>query len=231
MVDETAGSFYGYVTDGIFQNRTEINSHSDEFGNLLQPDAEPGDFRFKDLNGDGILNELDRKIIGNPEPKFTYGINLNLEYKGFSLNMLFTGTFGNDMLNAIRPYTATGEGYYNAPAGLLERAWSEEGSTQEQPIIKQVDQNQNFRYSDYYIENGSYFRLKNIQLGYSLPSRLLEPIKLDGVRIYLSVENAFTITDFTGMDPDIGGNATLRGIDWGHYPLPRVFTAGLKLTL
>jgi TonB-dependent starch-binding outer membrane protein SusC len=231
MVDETAGSFYGYVTDGIFQNRTEINSHSDEYGNLIQPDAEPGDFRFKDLNGDGVLNELDRKIIGNPEPILTYGINLNLEYKGFSLNMLFTGTYGNDMLNAIRPYTSTGEGYYNAPAGLLEKAWSGEGSTQKQPIIKQVDQNQNFRYSDYYVEDGSYFRLKNIQLGYSLPSRLLAPVSVDGIRIYVSVENAFTITEFSGMDPDIGGSATLRGIDWGHYPLPRVFTAGLKLTL
>ncbi len=231
MVGEAAGSFYGYVTDGIFQNRTEINSHSDEFGSLIQPDAEPGDFRFKDLNGDGLLNEQDRKIIGNPEPVLTYGINLSLEYMGISLKLLFSGTYGNDMLNAILPYTSTGEGYYNAQAGLLERAWSGEGSTNEQPIVKQVDQNQNFRYSDYYIEDGSYFRLKNIQIGYSLPGRIIEPIRVEGIRIYVSVENAFTITDFSGMDPDIGGSATLRGIDWGHYPLPRVLTAGLKLTL
>ena len=228
---ETAGTFYGYVTDGIFQNLTEINSHSDEHGNLLQPQAEPGDFRFLDLNNDGVLNDNDKQVIGNPEPDFTYGINGFAAYKGIEINLLITGTYGNDVLNAIRPYTATGEGYYNSEKGLLDRGWNGENSTNKQPKIKAVDQNQNFRYSDYYIEDGSYIRLKNIQLAYNFPEKLLSPIKIKKAKIYISAENVFTITAFSGLDPDMGGTPTVRGIDWGHYPLPKRFTIGLKLTL
>jgi TonB-linked SusC/RagA family outer membrane protein len=228
---QTAGTFYGYVTDGIFQNWTEINSHSDNNGNLLQDQAQPGDFRFKDLNNDGILDDKDQQPIGNPEPLFTFGIPLNLSYKGFGINVLFTGSYGNDMLNAIRPYTTTGQSSYNSEAGLLNRAWRGEGTTNEQPILKVDDPNQNFRYSTYYIEDGSYIRLKNVQLGYSIPKKILDPIKIKTARIYISGENLFTLSNFSGLDPDIGGEALLRGVDWGHYPLPKRYTVGIKLTL
>ena len=228
---ETAGTFYGYVTDGIFQNLTELNSHSDEHGNLLQPQAEPGDFRFSDINNDGILNDNDKRVIGNPEPDFTYGINGYMNYKGIEFNLLFTGSYGNDVLNALRPYSATGEGYYNSEKGLLERGWNGENSTSTQPVIKAVDQNQNFRYSDYFIEDGSYIRLKNVQLAYNLPERILTPVKIKKAKIYISAENVYTFTPFSGLDPDMGGRPTERGIDWGHYPLPKRFTIGLKLTL
>ncbi len=231
MEGETAGTFYGYVTDGIFQNLTEINSHSDEQGNLLQAQAEPGDFRFLDINNDGILNDNDKRVIGNPEPDFTYGINGYMSYKGIDLSLLFTGSYGNDVLNAIKPYSATGEGYYNSEKGLLERGWNGENSTNTQPVIKAVDQNQNFRYSDYYIEDGSYIRLKNVQLAYNFPERILAPIKIKKAKIYISAENVYTFTPFSGLDPDMGGRPTVRGIDWGHYPLPKRFTIGLKLTL
>jgi len=231
MEGETAGTFFGYVTDGIFQNLTEINSHSDENGNLLQPQAEPGDFRFQDINNDGILSDNDKKVIGNPEPDFTYGINGYMAYKGIELNLLITGSYGNDVLNAIKPYSATGEGYYNSEKGLFDRAWNGENSTNKQPIIKAVDQNQNFRYSDYFIEDGSYIRLKNVQLAYNLPSLILNPIRIKGAKIYISAENLYTITPFSGLDPDMGGRPTERGIDWGHYPLPKRFTIGIKMTL
>jgi hypothetical protein len=231
MEGETAGTFYGYVTDGIFQNWTDINSHSDEHGNLLQPQAEPGDFRFLDLNKDGVLNDNDKQVIGDPEPDFTFGINGYAAYKGIEINLLFTGTYGNDVLNAIKPYTATGEGYYNSEKGLLDRSWNGENSTNTQPMIKAVDQNQNFRYSDYYIEDGSYIRLKNIQLAYNFPDQLLRPVRIKKAKIYISAENVFTLTRFSGLDPDMGGSPTVRGIDWGHYPLPKRFTIGLKLTL
>jgi len=231
MEGETAGTFFGYVTDGIFQNFTEINSHSDEHGNLLQAQAEPGDFRFLDVNKDGVLNDNDKRVIGNPEPDFTYGINGYLGYKGIELNLLVTGAYGNDVLNAIKPYTATGEGYYNSEKGLLDLGWNGENSTSTQPILKAVDQNQNFRYSDYYIEDGSYMRLKNIQLAYNLPYVLLNPVRIKGAKIYVSAENILTITPFSGLDPDMGGRPTERGIDWGHYPLPKRFTVGIKLTL
>jgi hypothetical protein len=228
---ETAGSFYGYVTDGIFQNQTEINTHSNENGVLLQPDAEPGDFRFKDINGDGILSSDDRTIIGNPEADFSFGISLGASYKGFDFSALFTGTYGNDMLNAISPYISTGEGYYNSYAGLIDDAWSGEGTTNSQPIIKSEDNNNNFRYSDYYIEDGSHIKLKNIQLGYTLPQNISSKIKVGNVRIYIGAENLFVLTKFSGLDPDIGGSATSRGIDWGHYPLPRQINFGIKVTI
>lgn len=228
---QTAGTFYGYVTDGIFQNWTEINSHSDENGNLLQDQASPGDFRFKDLNNDGLLDDKDQQPIGNPEPLFTFGVPLSVSFKGFDLNILFTGSYGNDMLNANRPYTTTGQTSYNSEKGLLNRAWHGEGTSNTQPIIKQDDPNQNFRYSDYYIEDGSYLRLKNIQIGYSLPDRWTDPVKIKNARIYISGENLVTWSKFSGLDPDIGGSALLRGVDWGHYPLPKRYTVGIKLTL
>jgi TonB-linked SusC/RagA family outer membrane protein len=231
MEGETAGAFYGFETDGIFQNYTEINSHADEHGNLMQPQAEPGDFRFRDLNQDGILDDNDQRVIGNPEPDFTYGLNGLLTYRGIELHVLFTGSYGNDVLNAIRPYTATGEGYYNSEKGLLERAWDAENSTDRQPRIKSVDQNQNFRYSDFFIEDGSYIRLKNIQLGYNLPEKILKHLMISKAKIYFSAENIWTVTDFSGLDPDMGGWPTVRGIDWGHYPLPKRMNVGLKLTL
>ena len=231
MEGGTAGTFYGYVTDGIFQNLTEINSHSDEHGNLMQPQAEPGDFRFLDVNNDGVLSDNDKRVIGNPEPDFTYGINGYLTYKGIELNLLITGAYGNDVLNAIKPYSATGEGYYNSEKGLLNRGWNGENSTNTQPILKAVDQNQNFRYSDYFIEDGSYIRLKNIQLAYNLPESILKPVRIKGAKIYVSAENVLTKTSFSGLDPDMGGRPTERGIDWGHYPLPKRYTIGLKLTL
>jgi hypothetical protein len=231
MEGETAGAFYGFKSDGIFQNYTEINSHSDEHGNLMQPQAEPGDFRFRDLNGDGILDDNDQQVIGNPEPDFTYGLNGFISYRGIDFSFLFTGSYGNDVLNAIRPYTSTGEGYYNSEKGLLDRAWNGENSTNAQPMIKAVDQNQNFRYSDYYIEDGSYFRLKNIQLAYNLPEKILDPVRIKKAKIYVSAENIWTITNFSGLDPDMGGSPTERGIDWGHYPLPKRINLGLKLTL
>ena len=230
-VDGTAGTFYGYVSDGIFQNLTEINSHSDDQGNLLQPRAVPGDMRFKDVNDDGILDATDKAVIGNPEPDFTYGINLGASYKGLYISMLFTGVYGNEMLNAISPYTHNGQGYYNSVKGLLDKAWSGEGTSNSQPEIKQVDRNQNFRYSDYYIEDGSHLRLKNIQLGYRIPAKLLSHLKIKGSTIFVSAENLFTKTNFSGLDPDIGGSATLRGVDWGHYPQPRRMNIGLKMTL
>jgi TonB-linked SusC/RagA family outer membrane protein len=226
---ETPGSFYGYVSDGIFQNRTEINSHSDEFGNIIQPFAQPGDMRFKDLDGDGELTDKDRTIIGNPVPDFNYGITLKFGYQNFDLSTLFTGSYGNDMLNAANPYLMSGSGNYNSYAGLFDSAWDGEGSTNTQPRLSNEDPNQNFRYSDYYIEDGSFFRLKNMQLGYTIAESISKKGGINQIRFYLSGENIFTVTDFSGLDPDIGGYATLQGVDWGHYPLPRIYNIGINM--
>ncbi|MBL4560186.1 MAG: TonB-dependent receptor [Labilibaculum sp.] len=224
------GTFYGWVTDGIFQNQSEVINYTDEFGNIIQPLAQAGDMRFKDLNGDGAITDEDRAVIGNPEPDFSFGININLAYKAFDLSMLFNGTYGNDVLNAIKPYTHAGNGVYNSAKGLLNKAWNGEGSSNSQPRLAVVDNNQNFRYSDYYIEDGSFLRLKSAQIGFNVPENVCRKIKLSKARLFVGAENVFTLTNFSGMDPDLGGSALERGIDWGQYPLPRVFMLGANIT-
>jgi TonB-linked SusC/RagA family outer membrane protein len=226
----TAGEFYGWVTNGIFQNKKEIINYTDEFGNILQPLAQPGDMKFKDLNGDGTINGEDRQVIGNPEPDFSYGLTINMEYKAFDLSMLFSGTYGNDVLNAVKPYTHAGNGIYNSYREILYNAWDGEGTSNTQPRLAARDNNQNFRYSDYYIEDGSYLRLQSAQLGFNLPNSVCEKINLSRVRIYIGGENLFTLTKFSGMDPDLGGSALERGIDWGHYPVPRVLMVGANIS-
>ena len=151
-------------------------------------------------------------------------------YKKVDLSALFTGSYGNDMLNAANPYMMSGAGNYNSYAGLLNKAWSGEGTSNTQPRLSNDDPNQNFRYSSYYIEDGSFFRLRNIQLGYTLPGNLSGKASMSHARFYVSGENIFTISDFSGLDPDVGGYATLQGVDWGHYPLPRIFNLGINLT-
>lgn len=227
---QTPGLFYGYVLDGVFQNRTELNSHSDQYGNIIQPAAQPGDFRFKDLNDDGQLTDADRTVIGDPTPDFTFGFKTRFEYKHLDLNALFTGSYGNDMMNGAGPYLSNGGEIYNSYAGTLDNAWSGEGSTNSQPRLTIDDPNSNFRYSDYYIEDGSYLRLKNIQLGYNFSETTLNRLGMTKARIYASAENVFTLTSFSGLDPDVSGWATLRGLDWGHYPLPRIVSLGLNVS-
>lgn len=223
------GQFYGYIADGVFQNRTEINSHSDEFGNIIQPFAQPGDMRFKDLNGDGQLTDDDRTEIGNPIPDFTFGFTMKFAYRGFDLSTLFTGSYGGDMLNAAKPYLNSGAGNYNSYAGLYNAAWDSEGSSNSQPRLSNDDPNQNFRYSSYYIEDGSFIRLRNIQLGFKIPDSALDRMNLTNLRVFVTGENIFTVSSISGLDPDIGGTATLQGVDWGHYPLPRIFNIGFNL--
>jgi TonB-linked SusC/RagA family outer membrane protein len=228
------GAFYGYVTDGIFQNRVEVINHTDEFGNVLQPAAQPGDFRFVDLNGDGrITPEGDRKIIGSPDAKFTFGFNVGLNYKFFDLRALFTGSYGNEIITPIQAYTHSGSADYNSYEGLFGDAWSGEGSTNSQPRISNNDPNLNFRYSDYYISDGSYLRLKSFQVGFTLPENWINSVYMKSLKITLNAENLFTLTDYQGLDPDIGpysSNILLRGVDWGNYPLPKTFTVGLNVS-
>lgn len=155
---------------------------------------------------------------------------MQFNYDNFDLSALFTGKYGNDMLNALNPYLMSGSGTYNSYAGLLDKAWSGEGSTNSQPRLSNDDPNQNFRYSDYYIEDGSFIRLTNLQLGYTLNDNIIKSLGFTRARIYMSGENLFTLTSFSGLDPDISGSATESGIDWGHYPLPKTFNIGVNLS-
>jgi TonB-linked SusC/RagA family outer membrane protein len=219
--------FYGYKTDGIFQNVAEVNAYSRN-GVKIQPDAVPGDVRFKDLNGNGVIDPEDRTMIGNPTPKITGGFNFGLAYKGFDFNGFFTGAFGNQIFNGTRRQDLSTS---NMQTTYLNR-WSGEGSTNQYPRFTWNDANGNYtKISDLYLENGDYVRLKTLQLGYSLSKNLASKIKLQALRIYVSGDNLVTLTDYTGFDPEIGARGSLDiGIDRGIYPQARTFRLGLSAT-
>ena len=233
------GAFYGYVTDGVFQNWDEVYNHAEQNQDpegrrsyaASQGFTAPGDIRYKDLNGDGEITEQDQTYIGNPTPDFTYGFNLDVEYKGVSLSAFLQGTYGNDLFAAYKYYTVFNPAFNMGES--TKNRWTGPGTSTQMPRLNVSDPNQNSRISDYYVEDGSYLRLKNIRLGYSLPSDLLDRLGtgLTRARAYVSAENLVTITGYDGYTPEIGvNNNTLdRGIDRATYPQPRVFTVGVSL--
>ncbi len=221
------GYFWGYKTDGVFQNKAEVFQHLAPNGNMLQPNAVPGDVRFVDVNGDGVINEDDRTIIGNPTPDWTLGINGSAEYKQFDFSFLFTGAFGHEILNGSQRQDLR---YTNRTTAILDR-WTGEGTSDTDPRYTWIDVNNNYRVSDLYIESGSYVRLKNIQLGYSLSKNIVDKIKVQAWRFYISAENLVTITKYTGADPEIGAMSSFDiGIDRGVYPQARTFRFGTSIT-
>jgi TonB-linked SusC/RagA family outer membrane protein len=221
------GYFWGFQTDGIFQNESEIFQHIGPTGELLQPNAVPGDVRFVDVNGDGILNEDDRTMIGNPTPDWTLGINGSAEYRNFDFSFLFTGAFGHEVFNGSQRQDLR---YTNRTAAILDR-WTGEGTSDEVPRYTWLDVNNNYRVSDLYIESGSFLRLKNIQIGYTLPRSFLDKIGASVWRFYVSAENLVTFTGYTGADPEIGARSSFDiGIDRGIYPQARTFRFGTTIS-
>ena len=222
-VGHPIASFYGYVTDGLFQNQLEVEAHAFQNENTA-----PGDIRFKDLNEDGVINNEDRDYIGNPTPDFTYGINADFEYKGFDASIFLQGVQGNDIFNGIVRYDFS---YTNRPQTVLNR-WTGEGTSNSEPRVTVSDPNFNARVSDRFVEDGSYFRIKNVQIGYSVPNSLIDQLKIDKIRFYLSAQNLWTITNYSGLDPEIGAtNGALDiGIDRGFYPQSRTFLGGVNIT-
>ena len=217
------GYFYGYVTNGIFQNVEQVE------GSAQRETATPGDIRYKDLDHNDILDDNDRTIIGSPWPDFVYGLTLGLSWKGLDFSAFFSGSQGNDVLNMTLYDFESGTGYMNANAGILQRAWNGEGSTDRYHKIS-ADQGQNLLVSDYFVEDGSYLRLKNIQIGYDFCNKLIKWKGISQLRLYVSAQNLFTLTKYSGLDPEIGSsNAILNGIDCGFYPQSRTWTVGLNL--
>lgn len=221
-VGHPLASFYGWVTDGIFQTEEEVKNHA-----FQSEGTSPGDIRFRDINEDGVIDIKDRTYIGNPIPKMSYGLTGNIAYKGFDLNMFWLGSYGNDIYNATVRYDFT---YVNRPESTLNR-WTGPGTSNTEPKVSLNDPNQNARVSDRFVEDGSFLRLKNIQLGYSIPTRWMSKVRVRELRIYAAAQNLFTFTRYSGMDPEIGivGNALELGIDKGFYPQARVFMGGIEL--
>ena len=209
---------YGYVTDGIFQNQDEVDRHA------VQPGAAPGDIRFRDLNNDGVVNEDDRTVIGNPNPTWLFSMNNRLEWKGLELSIYLQGVAGNVIYNANNISREGMASASNQTKATLKR-WTGEGTSNTMPRAVYGDPNQNCRVSDRFIEDGSYLRVKNITLAYSIPSRILEKIHVKGLRVSLMCENVATISKYSGFDPEVARN----GIDSSRYPIPRTFSAGLNI--
>ena len=209
--------FYGYVTDGIFLNQSEVNTHA------VQPGAEPGDIRFRDLNNDGVINDSDRTVIGNPNPSWLFSMNNSLSYKGFELSVFLQGIAGNKIYNANNIDNTGMAAAYNQTTDVLKR-WQGEGTSNSMPRAVFGDPNQNTRVSDRFVENGSYLRLKNITLSYTFPKQWLQKAQIENARLSLSCENVATITGYSGFDPEVG----INGIDQNRYPISRTFSLGLN---
>lgn len=219
-VGHPLSSFYGYVMDGIYQNQTEINSHLNATPN---PSVKPGDIKFKDLNSDGVINDKDRDYIGNPIPKLSYGLNLSGGYKGFDLSALFQGVQGVDKYNDIKKITDYDSRPFNHSVRVLE-SWNGEGSTNTVPRTTFTD-NGSSKVSSIFVEDASYFRLKNLEIGYSLKSFVQKSkIGVQNVRLYVSAQNLFTVTNYTGLDPE-----STDIVDMGTYPQSKAFLFGVNV--
>jgi len=224
QVGESINSFYGYRTNGVFQNMNEVNSYVNASGTPIQPDAVPGDFKWVDNDGDGSITEDDRMFLGTPIPKFTFGLTLNLSYKAFDFMMFTQGVAGNKIFQGLRRLDVANANYQTS---ILNR-WTGEGTTNSHPRLTNIDANGNYgKFSDFYLEKGDFIRFKTVQFGFTLPSDIMSKIGAQKLRIYVTGENLFTLTNYTGFDPEIGGN--VMGIDKGFYPQARSFMFGLNL--
>lgn len=219
--------FYGYKTNGIFQNQAEIDSYVNSNGEKMQPNAQPGDVRFVDVTGNGIIDDEDRTKIGKGMPDWTYGLTFGGDYNGFDLNLFFQGSLGNDIFDFSQRSDIPA---MNRPSWILDR-WIGEGTSNSIPRMTAANPNNNWRSSDLYIKDGSYVRLKTAQLGYTLPIALTKKATIQKVRIYVSAENLLTFTKYEGFDPEIAsGDYNRIGVDKGNYPQSRTISIGANIS-
>ena len=231
----TIGEFYGYIMDGVFANQAEVDAHA------VQDGAAPGDVRFLDISGpngepDGEITPLDRTVIGNPLPDFFYGLNANFSYKSIDLSIFFQGVQGNEVYNLLWAGLNEGSGDNNATTEMLDR-WTPSNTNTNIPRAVSDDPNNNTRPSTRFIEDGSYLRLRNLQLGYSFSDDMLQSLSLGRLRVYVAAQNLFTISNYRSYNPEIGilntdpsRRSLTRGIDFGTYPIAQMFTGGIQVT-
>jgi len=247
MVGYPIGSFVGFASDGIFQTQEEVEAHVDPTtGELIQPDAKPGDVRYVDLNGDGQISAGyewadslkgggDQTIIGSPHPKFIYGFTINLAYKGFDIMTQWQGVIGNELINEhkYRPYHYAYrlDGRLNPDRDLYLNAWREEKPSQTVPRVTAKDPNENFRVSDYMVEDASYLRMRIIQLGYTFPQQVCDKLHIGSCRIWIGGVDLLTFTSYSGNDPEVYLNEPMfSGRDQGYsYPRSRKITMGINV--
>ncbi|MEA5006120.1 MAG: TonB-dependent receptor [Rikenellaceae bacterium] len=234
-VGHQANSFYGFVTDGIFQTEEEVANHAVQ----IDGGTSVGDIKFKDLNNDGVINAKDRTYIGNPNPDFIFSLSNTFRYKNFDMDIYLYGVAGNEIYNGNRTITESMSSAVNQSSATLNR-WTTEHTSNVMPRAVYGDPNNNNRASDRWIEDGSFLRVRNITIGYTIPSRMINKGGIDSFRIYASCENLLTLTHYTGLDPEIaeidssiaGLNQSLNGlygIDYNVYPVVRTISIGCKI--
>ena len=219
------GVYYGYVCDGIFQNEDQVSNHA------IQPGKGVGRLIFRDIDGNGEVNENDRCIIGNPNPDFAMGLTLSASYKNWSFSTFFSGEFGFDIYNGTRKqleFMTYGNTYTNRGEGVLS-AWTPENKGASIPALTTIDDNNETRMSTYFVEDGSYLKCKYIKLAYNFDQKWMKTIGLSALSIYGQVENVFTITDYSGLDPEVPLGGYGARIDNGPYPRARTFSMGLNV--
>ncbi|WP_298120960.1 TonB-dependent receptor [Flavobacterium sp.] len=235
VVGSPIGLFYGYQTEGIFNSIDDLNAAPLQFGQTVGTapgQTYLGDYQYKDVNNDGVVDTNDRTFIGNPHPDFTFGFTNNFKYKNFDLSIFLQGSYGNDILNLTRR-----SGTANSILGqnlFVESAnyWTPTNTNTDIPRPINIENNTNYNISDRYVEDGSYLRVQNLTFGYNLPQDLVSVIKMSRVRLYASVQNLYTFTKYSGYDPEIGSfnqSPLLSGIDNGRYPSPRTFSFGVNV--
>ncbi|HKJ44438.1 MAG TPA: TonB-dependent receptor [Balneolales bacterium] len=253
VVGGSIGEFYGYVTNGIFQNWDQVYNYATQNqapnggrnSVTAQTHTAPGDFKFKDLNGDGkITADGDRTFLGSPIPKFKYGFNANLSYKNWDMSIFFQGVYGNKILNRMRQLVQDEAGYGNYDTYVYNNHWTSQNHSNTVPRPVYGDPNNNGRNSNRWLEDGSYLQLKNLQIGYTIPHKISNKVGINNLRIYVQGQNVFTITKYSGYSPIIshvltgvsrgGPSGTAdglfsRGVDVGSYPQPRTLSLGLTL--
>lgn len=223
-VGQSYNSFYGFQTAGIFQTIEEVNAYTNTAGGLIQPLARPGDFRWTDTDGDGTITNNDKQYLGSPLPKYTFGLTINMDYKGFDFMAFAQGATGNKIFQGLRRLDIPNANYQTDVLGR----WTAPGTSADYPRITNDDTNGNFgNMSNFYLEDGDYLRLKVVSFGYSLPNDLISNLKLTKFRLFVTGENLLTLTKYSGFDPEIGGN--VLGIDKGFYPQAKSFIVGVNV--
>ncbi|MBK0381255.1 SusC/RagA family TonB-linked outer membrane protein [Mucilaginibacter segetis] len=219
ILGQPIGEFYGLVVDGVFQNAAEIAASK-------QKDAKPGDFIYKDINNDGVIDAKDRQVIGNPNPKYLYGLSTNFNYKAFDLTVDLQGVAGVDVYNANKGLRYGSE---NFTEDFYNNRWHGEGTSNTYPSAN-IGGGNNYKPNSFFVESGAYFRIRNLQLGYTLPSSIASKLFVKRLRVYANAQNAFNSFKYTGFNPEVGGSPTNAGIDNGVYPLYATYNFGVNVT-
>lgn len=225
VVGQPIGQFYGLQVDGVFQTQAEVDGYK-KGDNAIMPDAIPGDFKYKDVNNDGQIDDKDRVVLGNPNPKYTYGFNTYFAYKAFDLSADFQGVAGVQIYNAN---IGSRFGNENFSQDFYDNRWHGQGTSNTYPSAF-IAGGQNNRSNSFYVQDGSYFRIRTIQLGYTLPSAISNTLKLQRVRIYANAQNAFNFFKYKGYNPEVGGGPTEAGVDANVYPLYATYNVGVNVT-